>query len=158
MAKAMAMNTKDSPAWVKMNLLPWRKSWVSDLTVFSVCARAARITTRREIMAAEKTKLAMSRKKQDFSVNQETNRPAAKGDNRRTTKNACCIKALAASKPSSGTMVRIVTDCAGAKKLETAASSTKMTQIWATSCAKTSHKMSPARMRSLAIISRFTFQ
>ena len=55
-------------------------------------------------------------------------------------------------------MVRTVTDCAGAKKLDTTLSAAKITQIWVTSRTNTSSTISAARIRSLAIISRFTFQ
>jgi len=65
---------------------------------------------------------------------------------------------LAASNPSGGTMVRMVTDCAGAKKLETELKTIKIAEICVTLWAKTSIKIRPARMRSLAIIRRFTFQ
>src|SRR6476469_8199119 len=65
---------------------------------------------------------------------------------------------LAASRLSVGTIVRVVTDCAGAKKLDNVLRMAKITQIWPTSVTKTSMVMSTARMMSLAIITRFTFQ
>src|SRR6185437_14418119 len=55
-------------------------------------------------------------------------------------------------------MVRNVTDCAGAKKLETELKTRKIAEICETLWTKTSIRISTARMRSLAIIRRFTFQ
>src|SRR5215467_7068151 len=84
MATAMAMKTKASPACVKMNRLPARKSWVSERTVFSVCALAGRTTVRVAIMIAEKMKLAESRTKQAFSEAHTIKSPASVGENKRT--------------------------------------------------------------------------
>src|SRR6266849_266406 len=55
-------------------------------------------------------------------------------------------------------MVRTVTDWAGAKKLETELRTKKITQICRTSVTKSKPTISAARMRSLAIMIRFTFQ
>src|ERR1051326_8294045 len=68
------------------------------------------------------------------------------------------MSAFAASSPSIGTTVRTVTDCAGIKKLETRLIANKIAEIWVALCAKTRATISPARTRSLAIITRFTFQ
>src|SRR5258708_17281124 len=68
------------------------------------------------------------------------------------------MSAFAAINPSMGTSVRRVTDCAGPKKLETVLRMAKITQICRMSVTKTSSTTSPARMRSLAIITLFTFQ
>src|SRR5260370_39939785 len=71
MASAMAVNTNASVAWVKRNLFPARKSWVSDFTVFS-SVRFGRFTAKVDNMAAEKTKLAKCREKQDCAEKNST--------------------------------------------------------------------------------------
>ncbi len=54
--------------------------------------------------------------------------------------------------------MRRATDCAGPKKQETSPSSAITTQIWWTSPTSTSAAAISARIRSLAIITRFTGQ
>ncbi len=68
------------------------------------------------------------------------------------------MSALAARRPSIGTSVRNVTDCAGAKKLETVLSTAKIAQIWRTSVAKARSRIRAARMRSLEIMTSLGFQ
>ena len=62
-----------------------------------------------------------------------------------------CISALAESSPCGGTVWRIVTDCAGAKKLETALSPTSTMYTCHSDVAANSSSTRPARSRSLAI-------
>ena len=68
------------------------------------------------------------------------------------------MRALAASSFSFGTRVRTVTLWAGPKKLETELSAMKIRQSSRISVTHTSSSASTPRTRSLAIMTRFTFQ
>jgi hypothetical protein len=68
------------------------------------------------------------------------------------------MSAFAASSFSLATRVRSATDCAGAKKLETRASTTKMAHTCVRLVTHSSSRTSTPRIRSLEIITRFTRQ
>src|SRR5262249_514640 len=68
------------------------------------------------------------------------------------------MRAFADNNPSGGTTDRIVTDWAGTKKAETALNRKRIPYTSPSELAKTSPMASTARIKSLAIIVRFTFQ
>ncbi len=70
---------------------------------------------------------------------------------------ACDINPFTAISPAAGASVRTATDCAGMKKLEMTLMVNRMAYIRYRSWTNTSANTSTPRMRSLAIIVRFTF-
>ncbi len=68
----------------------------------------------------------------------------------RAPMNPSCISAFAATSPSAFTCVRIVTVCAGPKKLETQLSAASTTYTCQTVVVRIRNSASTARIRSLA--------
>ena len=77
-------------------------------------------------MAAEKTKLPLSKRKQELAPNHWTSRPEIAGLMICEPCTACDIRAFTAINPAAGAMARTATDWAGMKKLDTVLSAKKM--------------------------------
>src|SRR5437667_2190078 len=88
-------------------------------------------------------------------VHQQTRR--RRGDDTHRVKRLD-ISAFADISPFTGTSVRNVTDCDGPKKLDTVLTRKNSTYICSSRVTKTKPRISAARIRSLMIIVRFTFQ
>src|SRR4029078_467695 len=85
-----------------------------------------------------------------FGPNEATSRPAADGPTTRMPIIAICISALAEISPCAGTWLRIVTDCAGPKKLDTQLNAASTRYICQIEGATKSASTNTALMRSLA--------
>src|SRR5712671_6692816 len=88
--------------------------------------------------AAEKKKLKLSKRKQEFAPTSCTNSPATLGATISDPCCACDINPFTAISPAIGTSVRTATDCAGTKKAETTLIVNRMTYITYRSCTNTS--------------------
>src|SRR5215467_1272610 len=88
--------------------------------------------------AAEKKKLKLSNKKQEFAPTSCTNSPAMLGAMIWDPCCACDINPFTAISPAIGTSERTATDCAGTKKAETTLMVNKMAYITLMSCTNTS--------------------
>ena len=118
MAATVVTITKTMAACPATNRRPWASSARTERA--GAAPRSSRWMVSVEIIAAEKTNVAASTKKQAFSPSAATSTPAMAGPTTLVRCMVCEPRALATSSSSRPTRSGIATVCAGLKKAEAA--------------------------------------